>query len=399
MHSFTRVDVNEPIHLIFVHPQCLSVHNEYMRSQESVDEKERLRDYLFHAVRLGLAGRRSDVFTLVTRIAKSMGDTDPQFTRQLAELAKASGGRSALRAVAPPSPVDQDSRSSLLTVLEPERPDVELVLATSSSSGINRVLRERRAFEELIAVGLAPASTVLLTGPPGVGKSLAARWLSFELGLPLAVLDLGSVMSSYLGKTGQNIKHAFDFAKEHSCILFVDEMDAVGKRRDDDSDIGELKRLVTVLLQEMDQWPSHSLLLAATNHHHLLDAAIWRRFDEVIHFDLPDRQLVLEAITKVFYTELPNDLVLVLSMTLEGRSLGECEKVCNRLRREVLLSGQGVSDIVASYCQQENKHLSAKQRQELGALLIASGLSQRKASEVSGVARDTLRTRNRKVEK
>ena len=134
-------------------------------------------------------------------------------------------------------------------------------------------------------------------GPPGVGKTLTARWLAAQLKVPLYVLDLTAVMSSLLGKSG-NLRAAIDFAKREPCVLLLDEIDAIAKRRSDDSDVGELKRLVTVILQEVDEWPASSVLLAATNHPELIDPALWRRFDLVVQFKTPDEQAVKEAIKR-----------------------------------------------------------------------------------------------------
>ena len=106
------------------------------------------------------------------------------------------------------------------------------------------------------------------------GYSLASR-----IGVPLVSIDLASVVSSFLGTSGRNIRVAFDYAKSGQCVLLLDEFDALAKRRDDDTDIGELKRIVNVVLLELDRWPDTSLLVAATNHPQLLDPAVGRRFD------------------------------------------------------------------------------------------------------------------------
>ena len=94
-------------------------------------------------------------------------------------------------------------------------------------------------------------------------------------------------MSSFLGRTGNNVRNVLDFAKGVSCVFLLDEFDAIAKRRDDAVEVGELKRLVTVLLQEIDQWPASGLLIAATNHYNLLDPAVWRRFELVVGFPMP----------------------------------------------------------------------------------------------------------------
>lgn len=157
--------------------------------------------------------------------------------------------------------------------------DVEPVYAPQTREALKSVVNEHQASESLRRSGLAPTKTLLMCGPPGVGKTLAAAWMARELRKPLLVLDLASVMSRYLGATGANLSRAFTRARQVDGILFLDELDALAKRRDDSADIGELKRVVTVLLQLLDEWPSSHLLMAATNHPQLLDTAVWRRFE------------------------------------------------------------------------------------------------------------------------
>jgi len=127
---------------------------------------------------------------------------------------------------------------------------------------------------------------------------MAARRLAADLGLPLAELDLATAVSSLLGRTGLNLRRVFDYARRVPCLLFLDEFDAVAKRRDDLSDVGELKRAVNVLLKEMEAWPAASVLAAATNHPALLDPAVFRRFDLVVELPLPgvaEREALLQG--------------------------------------------------------------------------------------------------------
>ena len=161
---------------------------------------------------------------------------------------------------------------------------------------MRQLLDERGAEDKLASLGLAPTRSLLLTGAPGVGKTLTARWIARELNRPLLLLDLSAVMSSFLGRTGNNLRYVLDYAKSVPCVLLLDELDALAKRRDDTIEVGELKRLVTVLLQELDDWPPTGLLVAATNHPDLLDPAIWRRFDLTIEIPLPQDELIEKAI-------------------------------------------------------------------------------------------------------
>lgn len=163
------------------------------------------------------------------------------------------------------------------------------ILPHALENAVQQVVAERRAPERLQAAGLDPTKSILLIGEPGVGKTMTARYIAASLGLPLITVDLAVLVSSYLGKTGQNLRAALEYARSAPCVFFIDEFDAVGKRRDDPADVGELKRIVNVLLLELERWPADNLLIAATNHPELLDRAVWRRFDSTIRLGLPDR--------------------------------------------------------------------------------------------------------------
>jgi SpoVK/Ycf46/Vps4 family AAA+-type ATPase len=236
---------------------------------------------------------------------------------------------------------------------------------------------------------------VLFTGPPGVGKTLAARHLAVELNVPLLVLDLASVISSFLGRTGGNIKQAFDYAKRRPCILFLDELDAVAKRRDDDGDVGELKRLVTVLLQEIDLWTPDSLLVAATNHSSLLDPAVWRRFDRTIEFPRPTREDLLALAAETMPDgQIPAGWVKALASTSQGASQSDFLRDLNRVRRAIAIGGrkEGVQAI-CEIVEDRSRALKVGDKKAVAISLVQdAGLSQREASKLSGIARETLRT-------
>ncbi len=169
--------------------------------------------------------------------------------------------------------------------------DMRILFCPETQTQITRVLEEHRQRLRLAEHGYRPKSRLLLWGPPGCGKSLTARYLSQQLGMPLGVLRLSAAVSYYLGETSVRLQQAFDTAATTPMVLFFDEIDALGKNRDDSNDIGELKRVVNSLLQAMDGFSdTRSILVAASNHQHLLDDAAWRRFDAIIHFPLPGEE-------------------------------------------------------------------------------------------------------------
>jgi SpoVK/Ycf46/Vps4 family AAA+-type ATPase len=225
---------------------------------------------------------------------------------------------------------------------------------------------------------------------------MAARFIARELALPLLVIDLAAVISSYLGQTGNNIKQAFSFAKGRRCVFFLDEIDAVAKKRDDDTDIGELKRLVTVLLQEIDLWSPDNLLLSATNHNHLLDSAVWRRFDDIVAFPRP--QLVdLLRLDKALVIEndpVPHGWAMAIAVLYADTSQSDFVRQVSRLRRNCALGGKaaGLQALVSMAADRVDSLDKQKRKQFASALVLNAGLSQRNASQIAGIARETLRT-------
>ena len=210
-------------------------------------------------------------------------------------------------------------------------------------------------------------------------------------------------MSSYLGKTGNNLRAVLDFAKRNPSILFLDEIDAIAKKRADESDIGELKRLVTVMLQEIDEWPVSGLLIAATNHVELIDPALWRRFDLIIPFELPDQLSTKSFITNLLkndHTELHNWIPL-FSLFCRGLSYSDIERPINRVRKHIILEKNFFSyEKLIMLIEDNNRNIERKTKYELLDLLLEEGsLSQRQISSLLGVARETIRSRSQKKHK
>lgn len=291
-------------------------------------------------------------------------------------------------------PLDQDSRLELLRVEWPAG-ELKPILHEHTAQVVDSLLEERRSESALAAEGIVPSRSVLLVGPPGVGKTLTARWLASQLQLPLMTLDLAAVMSSYLGKTGNNLRAVLDYAKEVECILLLDEFDAVAKRRDDAAEIGELKRLVTVLLQEVDLWPPTGLLIAATNHPELLDPAIWRRFDVVAKLALPD----VDQISDFLHAKMrDSDQALgdALGNAFVGYSYSDIDRTIQQCRRRSVLTRRPFAEVLVAHIADDIRARSRTDRIGVAMRLAATGrLSHREISSLTGVSRDTLRKRER----
>lgn len=178
----------------------------------------------------------------------------------------------------------------LLEVRRPLETFDDIILSPELYHSFFSILKETRNRKILHSWGISAPSKILLCGPPGTGKTLSAHVLSNELEYDLFYVRLDSLISSYLGQTGNNLRKIFDFAKGKKAILFLDEFDAIAKMRDDMNELGEIKRIVNSLVQNIDMFLSDGLFLAATNHPQLLDNAIWRRFDEVMWFDFPSKK-------------------------------------------------------------------------------------------------------------
>ena len=355
--------------------------------------------------RLAASDAQEDTRLLLARLIRKYRQQRPELASLLDQSLKASQTRSAgnaiLRRGAPitdageaPLPVDGDSRLALIRVFDDRVGLPPPILPGSVHDAIGAIIRERQERERLAARGISPTRSAILVGPPGVGKTLSARWIASALGKPLWVLDLTAVMSSLLGKTGNNLRAALDHAKQHAAVLLLDEIDAIAKRRSDESDIGELKRLVTVMLQEVDQWPDTGLLLAATNHPELVDPALWRRFDLVLKFDAPDAAAIATAIQRF----LGDDLTLfaswidVLAAGLQGQSLSDVERSINALRRGHTLQTAPIEKLISSAIDQRQEELSKAERLNLAIELAKAGQhTHMQISQMTGVARDTIR--------
>lgn len=254
----------------------------------------------------------------------------------------ASGGRSVAvdASPAPEPPRDRDTNVPLADVTPPSAISlVDMVLPESVGDRLDMLVEEVAHWPALDAAGVPRRNRILLYGPPGCGKTTVAAALSGELGLPLLTMRIDSVISSYLGETAANLRHLFDYAARVPSVVLLDEFDSLGKLRDDPTDHGELRRIVNATLQLIDTYRGPSLLIAATNSPEILDAAIWRRFDEVIELPLPTREEIERLLRRLLRQEHGPALGRAVD-SLVGLPHAAVEYAVNGAKRRAVIAGR-----------------------------------------------------------
>jgi SpoVK/Ycf46/Vps4 family AAA+-type ATPase len=231
-----------------------------------------------------------------------------------------------------------------LLELTPEKRIQDLVLSNLNRQACEELIEEQQRASVLRAHSLEPRHRVLLSGPPGNGKTSLAEAIAEALALPFFVVRYEAMIGSYLGETAARLKRVFDYARTTPCVLFFDEFDAVGKERGDEHETGEIKRVVTSLLMQMDDLPSYTITLAATNHSELLDRAVWRRFQLRLSLNAPTFA-ELTAYFQRFANSMNEPLGRApgtLAKALGAISYAEAEEFCRDVRRRHVLAMGGV---------------------------------------------------------
>lgn len=242
-----------------------------------------------------------------------------------------------------PIPKSRDERP-LVRVVKPERELVELVLGPATRAAIEDVIQENLSRSMLAGHGLRPRRRLLFIGPPGTGKSTAAHAIAAELSLPVAIASLAALTSSFLGDTARNIESVVRFAEQTPCVLLFDEFDVLGQERGQKDDHGEMRRVVATVLQLLEEVHGESVIVATSNRPQSVDAAIWRRFDELVAFDSLEDDQIAELIT-LKLRALPTTIsASAWTRTLRGFSPAEIELVCFDAMRRAILSGHATVD-------------------------------------------------------
>lgn len=354
-----------------------------------------------HFARLLLDGRQEELLLLLRRDLPKVARLRPDLSDQIAS-AMSRAAAQAVRKIPPAErPIDQDTKLDLIREEANPRLDTEPVWPDAIRKALLSVVEERHQLARLEEAGIEPTRTLLFIGAPGVGKTLAARWIAAETGRPLLTLDLAAVMSSFLGRTGNNIRAVLDYARSNASVLLLDEFDAIAKRRDDAAEVGELKRLVTVLLQSVDEWPPTGLLVAATNHPELLDPAVWRRFDTVVRFPLPSATEIAALMRRRLPdgANLTESVLTHLSAVFEGLPPAEIVRELNTAKRDSVLSGESLESSLLRRSSAAMRAASTEKKLDVAKQLQAFGMSQRDIRSITGLSRDTLRNRGIAVRK
>ena len=311
-------------------------------------------DYLLEISRIidgAVKGNQDKVLAYVQQLARKLNEAgDIKAAARLLRTVEKNGMPEVTTSsvkTSPQLPVDNESRLALadeqLILLE----DVKLILDSLIERQVSEFIRFVKAADKLFAspVGIAP--TMLIYGIPGVGKTELARYIAAQLDLPLITARSDSLISSFLGSTAKNLRTLFEHTMDRPCILFLDELDSFAKLRDDQHELGELKRVVVSLLQNIDALDNQIVLLAATNHQHLLDPAIWRRFKYKLELKPPNfnnRKCIFNLFLND-YLEEQDSLDHFASLT-DGATGADIRDICEKAIRIAILDDRKFIDTI-----------------------------------------------------
>lgn len=294
-------------------------------------------DLLLSLVRAGAAG---DKTMLRSTVEALVADEREKSHHILADRLQR-----ALQAVSvmPPAltnsqPVQGNGRDTILE-LTPRVRFEDLVLTLPAHAEGKQLIEEHMRADVLRAHGYEPRHKVLLSGPPGNGKTSYAEAVAEALALPFFVVRYDALIGSYLGETNTRLRNLFDYVRTQPCVLFFDEFDSIGKERGDTHETGEIKRVVSFLLMQIDQLPSYVLTIAATNHAELLDRAVWRRFQLRMAFPAPQKNEVAAFLNKIIesWPQKPKVSAVTLADQLGAMSYAEARDFCQNVRRRHIL--------------------------------------------------------------
>ncbi len=233
--------------------------------------------------------------------------------------------------------------SSLLQASYPKLRISDMVLEKEIEERFNRIIKEQRQIVKIRSHGLTPRKKLLFIGPPGTGKTMSASVLAGELGLPLLVVRLESLITKFMGETAAKLRIVFNAIAESRGVYLFDEFDSIGSHRGQINEVGEIRRILNSFLQMIEQDDSDSIILAATNHPDILDYALYRRFDDVVEYSLPDKPLINKLLkNRLSAFKISRIPWKKISDEAEGLSHAEISKICEDAIKDAIIDDRDI---------------------------------------------------------
>lgn len=252
--------------------------------------------------------------------------------------------------------------ANLLSVSYPKARLGDMVLSSDLAQQLNRIILEQRHAAEILSHGLAPRRKLLLVGPPGTGKTMTASVLAGELGLPLFQVRLDGLITKFMGETAAKLRQIFESTHQARGVYFFDEFDAIGSQRGLANDVGEVRRILNSFLQMIEQDDSHSIIIGATNHPDILDNALFRRFDDLLHYELPDDVHIANVLkSRLSRVSVKNISWKRLAAKANGLSYAELTRSTDEVLKTALIErAKSVSEKDISHALEERCKLSKR---------------------------------------
>ena len=343
-------------------------------------------------IEAGLERDKEKVRSFAQLLAKKMDeDGEKRGSARITNILDRKGTGRAVMDSLVPLPVDQESRMNIVDInYDPQAES--LILSEPVRLKLQDFMDTIQHKKKMDDMGLEFSQSLLLYGYPGCGKTTAASYIASQMQLPLVTARLDTLISSLLGATAKNIHKIFEFAKRQPCVLFLDEFDAIAKARDDQHELGELKRVVNSLLQNIDEYCTDGILIAATNHQELLDNAIWRRFQSVIEMPrpgLPEIQQMMEQLPEFVDTsQIKENQWKKIYRSMLELSYSDIKKINNNLSKKAVLTENvklDMESIIAEvYLFKTHGDYS---KEDMALFMLGCGVPKKRVAAYNGISR------------
>jgi len=351
---------------------------------------------MIKVIEAGLDRDRDKVRNYALLLAKKLAaDGEEKASTRIENLLLKKNNGIALTDALVAPPVDQESRLGIVDIdYKPVSP--EIILADSTEKRLLDFENTIKIKDRLDDLGMPFNMSLLLYGPPGCGKTSIANYLANKLDLPLVTARLDTLISSLLGNTAKNLRRIFDFANKQPCVLFLDEFDAIAKARDDQHELGELKRVVNSLLQNMDAYCQGGILIAATNHQELLDDAIWRRFQTIIEVPKPEEseieKMLLRVADIIDMQDISDKQRSIIVRQMKGLSYSEIQTLTQNVVKQKIIKNESRVNAFDFLCEAAvfRNHANINQ-QDLIHYLLECGLPQRAIGDYFHISQRQVR--------